>query len=519
MILKDAFLFTSLLFASAAAAQHPNVLISSSGNPNEPAIHVNPKNTNQVVAGANIAGVYYSTDAGATWTTNTLTSTNGVWGDPCIKTDTNGAFYYFHLSNPSSGGSWIDRICCQKSTNGGATWNNGTYMGLNPPKDEDKHWVVVDKKTNVIYVTWTEFDVYGSAVSTDSSRILFSKSVDAGLTWSTPKRINKVNGDCIDSDNTVEGATPAVGPNGEVYVGWVGPAGLVFDRSLDGGTTWLNKDIFVSNVGGGWDYAIPGIYRANGLPFTVCDLSGGPNHGTIYINWSDQKNGAADTDVWLVKSTDQGSTWSTPVRVNQDAPGKQQFFCSMDIDQKTGYLWFTYYDRRNYTDNQTDVYVAFSKDGGVTFSDFKVSATPFLPNSGTFFGDYTNISAYNNVVRPIWTRLHGGALSVWTSLVNTVVTSDQVQDAIPYSLDQNYPNPFDESTMIAFKLRNNSRVSLKVVDMFGRDMAVLIDNVDYDYGKYTETFDAQRYNLSAGIYYFVLTVDGATTNRKMILAR
>ncbi|MEZ5146518.1 MAG: sialidase family protein [Bacteroidales bacterium] len=67
------------------------------------------------------------------------------------------------------------------------------------------------------------------------------------------------------------------------------------------------------------------INRCNGLPITVCDLSGGPNNGTIYINWSDQSNGEDDTDVWVVKSTDGGDTWSEPMRVNDDPPGKQQF--------------------------------------------------------------------------------------------------------------------------------------------------------------------------------------------------
>ena len=69
-----------------------------------------------------------------------------------------------------------------------------------------------------IYVTWTQFDRYGSADPLDSSIILFSRSLYAGQSWSTPIRINKVAGDCIDSDNTVEGAVPAVGPNGEIYV-------------------------------------------------------------------------------------------------------------------------------------------------------------------------------------------------------------------------------------------------------------------------------------------------------------
>jgi len=115
----------------------------------------------------------------------------------------------------------------QKSTDKGSTWSTGTFMGLNGTKQQDKQWAAIDRRNNTIYVTWTEFDRYGSSAPTDSSRIMFSKSTDGGNTWSTQKRINKKSGDCVDSDNTVEGAVPAVGPNGEIYVTWAGPDGLV----------------------------------------------------------------------------------------------------------------------------------------------------------------------------------------------------------------------------------------------------------------------------------------------------
>ncbi|MBL7809314.1 MAG: glycosyl hydrolase, partial [Saprospiraceae bacterium] len=72
----------------------------------------------------------------------------------------------------------------------------------------------------------------------------------------------------------------------------------------------------------------------------------------------------------------------------------------------------------HYTDDRTEVYVASSLDGGKTFKNLKVSAKPFTPNTLVFFGDYNHISAHNGVVRPIWTRLDQGALSVWTALMD-----------------------------------------------------------------------------------------------------
>jgi hypothetical protein len=146
-------------------------------------------------------------------------------------------------------------------------------------------------------------------------------------------------------------------------------------------------------------------------------------------------------------------------RVNDDPPGRHQFFTWMAIDQATGYLWFVYYDRRNFTNNMTEVYMAVSTDGGETFINFPVSEEPFLPQSNIFFGDYNNVSAHNNVVRPIWTRLHGGQKSIWTAIIDVDAvlntTGEEEQGLLPLAtLNPNYPNPFVETTVIAFRLRS-----------------------------------------------------------------
>lgn len=505
-------LFSTICFA--ANAQHQNILISSNNFPNEPSIAINPRNTNELVAGANIDNYYFSTDAGQTWTEGTLTSSFGVWGDPVIACDTTGSFYFFHLSNPPSG-NWIDRIVCQRTSSPGGIWNNGSFTGLNGTKAQDKHWVTIDRETNIIYMTWTEFDDYGSSDPADSSRIFFTKSSDQGQTWNTPVKINQVSGDCIDQDNTVEGAVPALGPNGEIYVSWAGPAGLVFDKSIDGGTTWLSQDIFVDPMPGGWDFAIPDIYRANGLPVTTCDTSGGINHGTIYINWSDQRNGTGNTDIWLVKSTDGGNTWTTPTKVNDDLTTRQQFFTWMTIDQTNGTLWFVFYDRRNYSDTRTDVYMARSTDGGITFQNFKISDTPFIPDAGVFFGDYTNVTAHDNIIRPIWTRLDNNQLTIWTSLINTTwLGENETDDDQSPVLEQNFPNPFNNQTSFSFKLHQEEIISLKIFDFTGRVVEILINDKEFGFGKHVVTFPL---DLSQGTYFYELKAGEKLMRRKMIV--
>ncbi len=95
----------------------------------------------------------------------------------------------------------------------------------------------------------------------------------------------------------------------------------------------------------------------------------------------------------------------------------------MTVDPATGYIYIVYYDRRNYTDTKTDVYVARSTDGGETFTEFKVSQSPFTPTSSIFFGDYTGIAALNGKVYPIWTRLENNQRSVWIAIIQDTIQS------------------------------------------------------------------------------------------------
>ena len=154
----------------------------------------------------------------------------------------------------------------------------------------------------------------------------------------------------------------------------------------------------------------------------MCDISNSPYNGYIYIVWSDQRNGATNTDIFMAKSTDGGNIWSSPIKVNDDNTTRHQFFVWSAIDPSTGHLWFVFYDRRNTTGAETDVFVAKSTDGGDTFENFKVSDSPFTPSSSVFFGDYTNIAAWNAKIYPIWMRLQSGQLSVWTvEITDTLV--------------------------------------------------------------------------------------------------
>ncbi len=533
--MKKLLIFSAIIFLTRFTncfAQFPNYRVSSQNAtyPEEVTIAFNPLQPDVLVAGANLRYVFRSTDNGKNWSENFLSSSFGVWGDPVTLFDNSGNLYYVHLSNPADG-YWIDRIVIQKSTDNGASFNDGSHTGVFAPHNQDKAWIAVDITNsaykNNLYVTWTEFDEYGSYDSQDSSRILFSKSTDFAESWSEPIRINDVNGDCVDSDNTVEGAVPAVGPNGEIYVAWSGPLGILFDKSTDGGETW-GEDIFVCDQPGGWDYDVSGVYRANGLPVTVCDTSSAsPYRGTIYVLWTDLRNGVNNPDVFIAKSTDGGESWSEAIRVNNDETHREQFFAWLTIDQTTGYLYASFYDRRNTTGDETEYWLARSTDGGETWTNYCVTENPFTVTGGIFIGDYTNIVAYNGVIHPIWTGVNSdNTFTVWTALIYdsdlTDVVPEEVRLPEKFTLYQNYPNPFNPVTMITYSIpkigsvETHGRASLRVYNILGEEVATLV-NEKQSPGNYSVQFDAS--NLPSGTYFYTLRVGDFTATKKMILLK
>lgn len=524
-------LIVFLLIPVLAPAQYPNVQVSNpvSPDPEEVTIAINPANPLNIAAGANITYYYFSIDGGYTWFEGRLTSSLGVFGDPAVTFDANGDLYYSHLSWPSgTGDDWLDRIVVQKSTDGGVSWSDGAGVGLNPPKDQDKEWMAVDRTYgayhNNIYMAWTEFDNIGSGDPADSTRILFSRSTNHGASWAAPVRVSDMGGNCIDSDGTVEGAVPAVGPGGEVYLSWAGHELIYFDKSLDGGVTW-GQDQVIATQPGGWDFPVHGIYRCNGFPVTLCDVSSSPYRGHVYIVWSDKRNGALDTDVFFIKSTDGGTTWTSPVSPVAETVTRHQFFPWATIDPVTGYIYIAFYDRRYTTRDSTEVFVAMSQDGGGSWTDFRVSESKFVPDPTVFFGDYINIAALNGKVYPIWMRMDGGNLSVWMAHVEIPVPTAIAFADVPLQprvrLHQNFPNPFNPVTRIEFDLSEAMDVTVDIFDVSGRFVANVASG-RFESGPHEvgwDGIDRRGRQVSSGVYFCKLTAGDRSVTRKMTLLK
>lgn len=503
-----------IMVSMTLQAQITNVQIGNSNEwPNEPSIAMNPVNPMQIIIGSVLDNYYKSDDGGFTWQSGVITSSYGVNGDPVVLADNTGNFYYFHLVPD------LSRVVCHKMEGFQSPWSNESYTAVYNDYEIDKEWATWDPVTNNLYVSWSRFNTWGSSNPQDSTDIFIAKSTDGGLSWGDQKLISNIGGNATGGFGSVHGSYPATGPNGEVYVTWWSPAGLMFDRSTDQGETWLTTDINITGFPVQWIVPLPGIQTGVSFPVIACDRSNGPNHGTIYVNWTDKRSGAGDANIWLAKSTDGGNTWTPPIKVNDDGPGKHQFFNYITIDQVTGKIYVIFYDRRNYTDTNTDVYLAISDDGGVTFSNYKISNTPFIPYSTLFFGHYIGVVACNNHVFATWMRMDAGELTLWGARIDPATVGQEYITAMPFSLSQNAPNPFNESTFFSFKLEHPGNVTLTVSDMFGHQVATLIDKKRMNAGKHVCTFSPEKFNLPSGMYHYALITHNTTIMKKMIYAK
>lgn len=178
------------------------------------------------------------------------------------------------------------------------------------------------------------------------------------------------------------------------------------------------------------------------------------------------------------------------------------------------------------------VLIAFGDFDPTTLPGVEVENAPIEEAGFYKISDFVEDFSYNaDIVSSIDGRKLGalhwweGGLDGWDSeaeLANVkdfyTVTDIKKVNTLPaeYDLAQNYPNPFNPTTIIEFSVPLQSDVQLKVYDILGKEVAVLI-NSSLSSGSYKVDFDASA--LSAGIYFYTLSTNDFTATKKMMLLK
>src|SRR5579871_3179772 len=392
----------------------------------EVSVAINPTNPDHLI-GVSIARLkdhpgitnfaYASNDAGRSWKMIPRANPHKVQqGDDVVTFTPDGQAVHAFISfagirqaRPRRAHSGI----VTSTSRDGITWSEQVpvvelFNSVEP--HEDKPWIKADVSRDSphrgnLYVAWTKFDVYGSKKPEHKSHVYFSRSLDSGKSFAVPRKISDQPGDAQDKSDTLMGACPAVGPNGEVYVAWTGPKSIFFTKSTDAGLNFGTNKVITDCAG--WNFPIKGLGRASGNASVGVDVAKRKDRGSIYVCWGDTRNG--DPDVFLIVSRDGGETWSKPLRVNKDDKGKEQWFPWLVVDRVDGSVNIAYYDRGAQEGTLTDVTLARSVDGGRTFAYFKLNAEPYDLNKLGFFGDYLGLDCYGGRVAALWMHPVDGA--------------------------------------------------------------------------------------------------------------
>ncbi|MBN3035581.1 MAG: T9SS type A sorting domain-containing protein [Bacteroidales bacterium] len=483
---------------------------------NEPSITFNPLDHSIMVIGwrqfntinnnFRQAGFGYTTDGGQSWTFPGVIEPGVFRSDPVLGTDRFGNFFYNSLT--SSNGTYSCQVF--KSEDGGATWGPAVFA-----QGGDKQWMSIDKSGGMgdgnIYSFWT---AYYSYCYPD----FFTRSVDRGASFE----------DCTYITGEPFWGTTVVDDNGYVYVCGVHNYDFMFALSTNAQDstqlpTWdVISDVYLNGeIMGFGGYDCPNPSGLLGQTIITVDSSGGPHDGNIYILCSVDPYGNPDPlDVMFTRSTDTGLTWSAPIRVNDD-PGNNayQWFGTMSVapDGRIDVVWLD--TRDNPGSVWSALYYCYSNDGGVTFSVNQKLSESFNPHVGwpqqDKMGDYFDMFSDETGAHLAWAATFNGEQDVYYAHITpevTGITSGEM--TVPASLVQNYPNPFRHETHIRYHLAAEQRVSLKVFDMTGQEVATLVDKWQ-PAGPHQITFNAS--SLRAGIYYCRLATGDYEITRKLMV--
>jgi hypothetical protein len=497
----------------------------------EPVITVHPSNplilftsavTINVGSGFFSEGVYVSTDGGNTWAGSDTCKGQLIvnhGGDPGVVITESGRFVLSHIGFVFLG------MYTHYSDDLGETWSNSATVTDHQISDKGTIRLDYSNESNYngrIYLAWVDLELNPSAVRT-------AYSTDDGISWSAPQTINP------NPPLRTAGGSITTSREGTVYTTWSGITSsdpffedyAGFSISTDGGVSWSTQQNIFDMNGISGTFPSKGNIKVNGLPLIVVDNSGGIRDGWIYI-LTTEKNlppAGSDPDIILHKSTDGGQTWSSGIRVNQDAlnNGKIQYFPSIQIDDLGG-VNILFYDDRNTTSDSTDVFIARSMDGGNTWKEFSLAGSRFEPKpivggSSLYQGDHIDLLAVDDKLYAVWMADYSGIYQIWLAIIDRNLLPVETQEELPVSkiaLYQNFPNPFNPSTKIRYALSNQQHVSLKIYDMLGNDIKTLVNEFK-PAGEYEVGFDAG--NLPSGVYFYKLVAGKYVAVKKLLLLR
>ncbi|WP_299101490.1 T9SS type A sorting domain-containing protein [uncultured Winogradskyella sp.] len=520
-------LFSLLILLSIGLYSQNQNLSSGTVFDGEPYLSIDPSDTQHIVVAwmgwVNLSNQFKiktktSFDGGETWSAVSElphTISGYTSADPSIDFDHNGDVYLCYIDftgteAPVTGGVYI----C-KSTDGGLTWNapleviNSNYDGTKWPID--RPWMVIDKSSSVnqghIYVTSMNlnrdnpsYNPYLS-VSNDSGNSFTTTYIDSANWLAGSINPLPLCSPTISSTGTFYGAYPSYVLSQSAY------AQVFLASSIDAGTNFSYNTVITHST------------PTNNASFTyakkasllLCNPSN-ENH-LVYIYLS-AENG--DLDVFMIETTDAGSTWSTPTRINDDPIGndRMQDLVWADFDSD-GDIIISWRDRRNGTDgtfqNPTEIWAAYRSSTATEFSsNFQITNQSAIHNTDLEYAgnDFMSIKTQNDILYATWGDTRDGELNIWfqrmatdgTLLSVSQISSEDVPDIFVY------PNPATSKIFV----ESNTLKKVVIYDLAGKEINSIRNNDNSN----TVVINIEDY--PAGNYIVEVTTSETTVTKKVV---
>jgi hypothetical protein len=376
----------------------------------EPFIAIDPENPAHLLAsyqedrfqngGCRNLTTAVSFNGGATWQETPLPNLTIAAGgpyqrvsDPWVAFGSGGRAYLVSLgfdeTSPRNG------VYLSTSEDGGRTWGDPVAVHSGTQTFDDKEAVVVDNRDDSpykgrVYVGWD------SITSNQQQPELITYSDDGGHSFQPPATLTNQGANL--------GVIPLVGPGGIVHAVWLSYQGqqalMLAAHSTDGGRTW-SAPVTISSIRA---FGVEGSRTGAGLPSAAID----GRNGTLYVVWEDDRFTPGTDQAVLSRSTDDGQTWSAPIRVSDGPDGAPNFTPAVAVTPE-GWVGVSYYSLRNNPARvMVDEYLSVSKTGGQTFAkSLRLTASSWdlrfaAAADGFFLGDYQGLVTSAKTFYPLW---------------------------------------------------------------------------------------------------------------------
>lgn len=284
-------------------------------------------------------------------------------------------------------------VAMARSTDGGASWSPAEGVSDLGVGDD----VVPDVATNdagTWIIAW-ESDQNAAGTSGPDRDIFFSRSTDAGQSWSVPSALNSNATTDSGSDTDVviagsgSGSWIAIWRSTEDLGGIGNDSDLLYARSTDDGVSWSPP-------------AVLNTYAVGDAAFDDLSALATDDAGTWIAGWrSDHDLGGSGTDfdVLFSRSLDDGATWSAPGLLNTDATTDGGLDTSVRIETDGSGVWLSVWSSTETGISERDIHLSRSTDAGSTWS------APVL----------VSLPGATSNVDPDLTYVNGRWLSAWRS--------------------------------------------------------------------------------------------------------